>query len=140
MVSSIDCSGSCRISLIDSSQRQRCYYAEFIPYIGKGGKMVFKRLKCPVCGQKVSFFWNYFSFPPIAFTCSNCKTKIKWRQIFRLYSLISGIIMFSIFFIIRDYIRSPYIAIIIGFIPAQIFFLIILQKVKIISKGEEKRI
>ena len=102
--------------------------------------MVFKRLKCPVCGQKVSFFWNYFSFPPIAFTCSNCKTKIKWRQIFRFYSLISGIIMFSIFFIIKDYIGSPYLALIIGFIPAQIFFLLILQKVKIISKCKEKKI
>jgi DNA-directed RNA polymerase subunit RPC12/RpoP len=102
--------------------------------------MGFKRLKCPVCGQKVSFFWNYFSFPPIVYTCSNCKTRIKWRQIIRLYSLISGIIMFSIFFIIRDYIGSPYIALIIGFIPAQIFFLIILQKVKPIIKDKEKKI
>jgi TRAP-type uncharacterized transport system fused permease subunit len=48
--------------------------------------------------------------------------------------------MFSIFFIIRDYIGSPYIALIIGFIPAQIFFLIILQKVKPITKDKEKKI
>ena len=101
--------------------------------------MGFKRLKCPVCGQKVSFLWNYFSFPPIVYTCSNCKTRIKWRQIYRLYSLISGIIMFSIFFIIRDYIGSPYIALIIGFIPAQIFFMAIPKKIKIIKKDEEKK-
>jgi hypothetical protein len=102
--------------------------------------MVFKRLKCPVCGQKVSFLWNYFSFPPIAFTCSNCKTKIKWRQIFKLYSLISGIIMFSIFFIIRNYFKSPFSALIIGFIPAQILFMIVVQKVKPIIVGKEKKI
>ena len=102
--------------------------------------MGFKRLKCPVCGHKVSFFWYYFSFPPIAFTCSNCKTKIKWCQIYRLYSLISGIIMLSIFLILINYINSPYIALIIAFIPAQIFFMAIPKKVKIINKDEEKKI
>jgi len=56
-----------------------------------------------------------------------------------LYSLIGGIIMFSIFFIIRDYINSPYIAIIIAFIPALIFCLIIPKKVKIINKDKEKK-
>ncbi len=102
--------------------------------------MGFKRLKCPVCGQKVSFFWNYFSVTFQTYICSNCKTKIKWHPIIRLYNLIFGIIFLSIFFIIRDYIGSPFIALIIAFIPPYIIYLLIPKKVKIISKGEEKKI
>lgn len=102
--------------------------------------MVFKRLKCPVCEQKVSFFWNYLSMPFKIHTCSICKTRIKWHPIIMLYNLISGIIMFSIFFIIRDYIGSQYLALIIGFIPAYVIFLLIPKKVKIIGKSDEKKI
>ncbi len=101
--------------------------------------MVFKRLECPVCGQKVSFLWNYFSLRFIIYTCSNCKTRIKWKPISGLYSLIGGIIMFSIFFLIKDYIGSPYLALIIGFIPAQIVCMIIVQKVKPIKIVEDKK-
>ena len=102
--------------------------------------MGFKRIKCPVCGQKVSFFWNYFSFPHMIYTCSNCKTRIKWHQIIRLYNVICGIIMFSIFHILKNYITPPYIALIIAFIPAYIIFLIIPKKVKTINKDKEKKI
>jgi len=55
-----------------------------------------------------------------------------------LYSLIGGIIMLSIFYIIKDYIGSPYLALIIGFIPGQIVSMLLPKKVKIISKDEEK--
>ena len=100
--------------------------------------MGFKRLKCPVCGQKVSFLWNYFSFPPITYTCSNCKTKIKWHPIMRLYNFILAIIMFSIFLILRNYIRSEY-ALLIALILINIIYLLISKKVKIIDKDEEKK-
>ncbi len=100
--------------------------------------MGFKRLKCPVCGQEVSFFWNYFSIRQMIYNYSNCNTKIKWHLIMGLYSLIGGIIMLSIFYIIKDYIGSPYLALIIGFIPGQIVSMLLPKKVKIISKDEEK--
>lgn len=101
--------------------------------------MGFKCIKCPICGQKVSFFWCYFSTPFKIYTCSNCKTRIKWHPIIILYNLIFGIIFLSIFFILKNYITSPYIAIIIAFIPAYIIYLIIPKKVKIIGKKEEKK-
>ena len=101
--------------------------------------MGFKRIKCPVCGQKVSFFWNYFISRRI-YTCSNCKTRIKWHPIMGLYSVIFGIIMLSIFFILENYITPPYIAMIIAAIPAYIIFLIIPKKVKTINKDKEKKI
>ena len=102
--------------------------------------MIFKRIKCPVCGQKVSFFWNYFSLRYMKYTCPSCETRIRWKPIVGLYSLIGGIIMFSVFFIIRDYLKSPYLALIIGYIPAQILFMIIVQKVKPIFVDKEKKI
>ncbi len=98
--------------------------------------MGFKRLKCPVCGQKVSFLWNYLSTPFKIYTCSNCKTRIKWHPIIILYNLIFGIIFLSIFFILKNYITSPYIALIIGFIPAYIIYLIVPKKVKPIIKDK----
>lgn len=101
--------------------------------------MGFKRLKCPVCGQKVSFFWNYLSMTFQTYICSNCKTRIKWHPIMRLYNFILAIIMFSIFLILRNYIRSEY-ALLIALILINIIFLIIPKKVKIINKDEEKKI
>jgi len=101
--------------------------------------MGFKRIKCPVCGQKVSFFWNYLSTPFKTYTCSDCKTIIKWHPIRMLYNLIFGIIFLSIFFILKNYITSPFIAIIIAFIPPYVIFLLIPKKVKIIDKGGEEK-
>ena len=101
--------------------------------------MCFKRLECPICNQKISFLWNYFSLRFMIYTCPNCKTRIKWKPITGLYGLIGGIIMFSIFFLIKDYIGPPYIALIIGFIPAQIVCMIIVQKVKPIKIVEDKK-
>ena len=102
--------------------------------------MSFKRLKCPVCGQKISFSWNYFSSPFSIYTCSNCKTRIKWHPIIMLYNLIFGVIFLSIFFILKNYITFPLIAIIIAFILAYIIYLIIPKKVKTINKDKEKKI
>lgn len=102
--------------------------------------MSFNRIKCPNCGKKVSYFWNYFSLPHMIYTCTNCKIKIKWHPIIRLYNLICGIIMFSIFFILRNYLESPYLSLIIAFIPAQIIFLIIPKKIKIINKNVKDKI
>jgi len=101
--------------------------------------MVFKSIKCPVCGQKVSLFWYYLSTPFNSNTCSNCKTRIKWHPIIMLYNLIFGIIFLSIFFILKNYITSQYIAIIIAFIPAYIIYLNIPKKVKIIGGKEKKK-
>ena len=102
--------------------------------------MVFHRLKCPVCDQKVSFFWNFLSTPFKIHTCSNCKTKIKWHPIILFYNLTFGIIFLLIFFILKDYILFPYLALIIAFIPVYIIFLLIPKKVKVIDKSEEKKI
>ena len=102
--------------------------------------MGFKRLKCPVCGKKVSFFWYYSSITFMIYTCSKCKTRIKWHPIIILYNLIFGIIFLSIFFILKNYITSPYMAIIIAFIPVYIIYLIIPKKVKTINKDKEKKI
>ena len=98
--------------------------------------MGFKRLKCPVCRQKVSFFWHYLSTPLKIYTCSNCKTRIKWHPIILLYNLIFGIIFVSILFILKNYITSPFIAPIIAFIPAYIIYLIIPKKIKTINKDK----
>ena len=57
----------------------------------------------------------------------------------RLYNFILAIIMFSIFLILRNYIRSEY-ALLIALILINIIFLIIPKKVKIINKDEEKKI
>jgi DNA-directed RNA polymerase subunit RPC12/RpoP len=113
--------------------------SKIILYKIVGGLMGFKRIKCPICGQKVSFFWNYF-ISRMIYTCSNCKTRIQWHPIVGLYSVIFGIIMFSIFFILKNYITPPYIAMIIASIPAYIIFLIIPKKVKTINKDKEKKI
>ena len=102
--------------------------------------MSFKRLKCPVCGQKVSFLWNYLSMTFQTCTCSDCKTRIKWHKIIMLYNLIFGIIFLSIFLILKNYITSPFIALIIAFIPPYIIYLLIPKKVKVINKDEEKKI
>ena len=86
--------------------------------------MGFKRAQCPVCKQKVSILWNYFSIRQTPYTCPNCKTKFKWHPIMCLYAGIGGLIMFAIFYLIKDYVGSPYLALIIGFIPAQIVFML----------------
>ena len=102
--------------------------------------MSFKRLKCPVCGQKISFSWNYLSHTFKIYTCSNCKTRIKWHPIIMLYNVIFGIIMISIFLILENYITSPLIAFIIACILAYIVYLNIPKKVKTINKDKEKKI
>jgi len=103
--------------------------------------MIFKHARCPVCKRKVSYLWNYFSIIQTPYICPNCKTKFKWHPISRLYVGIATVIMFSIYYTLDTYTGYPfYISLIIGFIPAQIIFMLFPKKVKIISKdkGEKK--
>jgi len=106
----------------------------------KEEKMYFKRVNCPVCGQKVSNFWFYFWIPNTKHTCPNCKTKIKWHPIIRLHGLVFAICMIGGFYLLKDYLEPPYIGGIIGSIIGLIIYMLIPKKVKIISKGEEKNI
>ena len=106
----------------------------------KEEKMYFKRVNCPVCGQKVSNFWFYFWIPNTKHTCPNCKTRIKWHPIIRLHGLVFGIIMMGGYYLLKDFFEPPYIAFIISTLVGIIVYILIPKKVKIISKGEEKNI
>ena len=101
--------------------------------------MGFKRIKCPVCGEKVSYFWYYLALLDWSYTCPNCNTKIKWHPIVRLYSVIAGIIMICVYISLKDYFEPSYISGIIGVIVGLIIFYLIPKKVKIISKGGEEK-
>ncbi|MCF7858299.1 MAG: hypothetical protein K9N07_03095 [Candidatus Cloacimonetes bacterium] len=97
--------------------------------------MIFKHARCPVCKLKVSFLWNYFSIIQTPYTCPNCKTRFKWHSISRVYVGIAVVIMFSIYHILDAYTEFPfYMSLIIGFIPAQLIFMLFPKKVKIICK------
>ena len=96
--------------------------------------MIFQHAQCPVCNRKVSFFWNYFSMRFMNYTCTNCSTKIKWHPIMGLYAGIGGLIMFAVFFLIKDYVGSPYLALIIGFGYGQLVFMLLPKKVKIVGR------
>lgn len=102
--------------------------------------MKIKRLKCPVCGKKVSFFWNYFSLVNQIYTCSGCKSKVGWYRIIHLYSFLCGLLMFLLFFILINFIHSPYLALIIAFIPAQIAFMMIPKRIRLIYDGREENL
>ena len=100
--------------------------------------MSIKRLKCPVCGHKVSFFWNYFSLANKTHTCSNCKSQMGWYHIVGVYSFLCGILMFILFFIFVKFINSPYLALILAFIPAQILFMFIPRRIRMIYENKEE--
>jgi len=93
--------------------------------------MIFKRIKCPVCGKKVPFFWELFSL--YSTTCKKCNSKLRGKLSVRFYNLISGIIMFAIFFTIRDYFASQIIALIVSAIPAQIVYWLLPRKIEVIN-------
>ncbi|MDO9576872.1 MAG: hypothetical protein Q7J16_03225 [Candidatus Cloacimonadales bacterium] len=100
--------------------------------------MGIKRLKCPVCGHNVSFMWNYFSLANKVHTCSNCKSSIGWYKIIGLYSFLCGILMFILFFLLVNFINSPYLAMLIAFIIAQIVFMFIPKRVRMIYENKEE--
>ena len=98
--------------------------------------MILKRIKCPVCGQKVSNFWFYFWIPNTKHTCSNCNTRIKWHPIVRLHGLAFAICMIGGFYLLKDYVEPSYIAGIIGIMVGIIVYTLIPKKVKIVEKKD----
>lgn len=100
--------------------------------------MSFKLTKCPVCDQKITNFWYYLWMPNKTVICPNCKTKIKWHPIVRLYGLIFAIIMVGGFYLLKDYFDPSYIAGIISVIVATVVYILIPKKIKIIKKGGEE--
>jgi len=101
--------------------------------------MIFKYAECPECNKKLSFWGKHFSILQTSYNCSHCNLKIKWNSIIGLYLLIGCLIWISIFFLIKDLIDSPYLAILIGFILAHIVLMLFPKRLTKVVRNKWKR-
>ena len=99
----------------------------------------FKRMKCPICEQKVSSIWFYFWIPNMKHTCTNCRKKIKWHPIVRLHGLVFTICTIGGFHLIKNYIEPRFLAGIIVIIAGIIICMHLPRKVQIVKNKWVKR-
>jgi maltodextrin utilization protein YvdJ len=99
--------------------------------------MGFKRLRCPVCGHRVSFWWNFFSLANAEHSCSYCKSRLGWYPMIWLYSFLCGLLMIAIFIGLSNMSEFPFISLILAFFLAQIIFMLTPKRIKLIFDNRD---
>ncbi len=99
----------------------------------------FKRVKCPVCEQKISSIWFYFWIPNMKHTCSNCRKRIKWHPIVRLHGLAFAICIIGGYNLFYNYVEPHFLAGVIGIIAGIVVCAHLPRKAKIIEKKWMRR-